>query len=398
MVPNGKGRGWAWVGLLALTASGTLAGCSKPPQELQISPTRAYVDAREALLNAAEDPDPRVRTNAVEALAATEGMRAGGRYLQALRDDRVPVVAAAAMAVGDVRYAPALPVLEAMAGDPRTPPKLMCSVIYALHRLGNDTCTGRLGDLLRHRDKFVRAEAARAMGKMGHASAVGPLKALQRDDLEVAVRLNVAEALALLGDERSLGLLEAFTKSQMVEDRLIAVQALGKLRHMRSIAVLRRVARDRGQSPLVRVAAIGSLASLGEMEGKEIACRAAQDPRGVLRSVLGTRAKIETRDVVTLQTLAIGALEKMDNQLDVNTIHPLVRGARGPVKVAAARAVLHLLRDYRPTGDRLQAATTAPAPAETAVAAPEAEQPTTQPIATVRPSPKPKLHTSGGKD
>jgi len=400
MFPKDTGRRWAWAGLLALATSVPLAGCRGAPEQLQVSPTRAYVDARAALLVSADDPDPRVRTNAIEALAATEGLRAGGVYMQSLRDDRLPVVAAAAMAVGETRYEPARPVLEAMAADPRTPPKLMCSVIYALHRLGNDVYTQRLGGLLRDEDMFVRAEAARVMGKMGRPSAIGPLKALQRDDREAVVRLNVAEALALLGDEQSLGLLEAFTKSQMLEDRLIAVQALGKLRHMRAVTVLRRVGRDREQSPLVRVAAIGSLASLGERENKELVCWAARDPRGVLRSVLGRRAQIETRDAITLQTLAIGALEKMDNQLDVNTVYPLLRAERGPVKVASARAVLRLLRDYSPRGGELEAAaTSAPAPAETADAPPEAEEPATQPIATTeRPTPQPKLHSSDAKD
>jgi len=390
------GRKWAWAGLLALATGVPLAGCAGKPAELEVSPTRAYVDARVALETATEDRDPRVRANAIEALAATEGPRAGGRYMQALRDDRLPVVAAAAMAVGDTRYEPALGALEAIAADPHTPAKLMCSVIYALHRLGNDTYTDRLGALVRDHDKLVRAEAARVMGRMGVPSAVGPLKTLQRDDRDAVVRLNVAESLALLGDERSIGLLEAFTKSQMVEDRLVAVEALGRLRHARSITVLRRVARDRDQSPLVRVAASGALAGLGEQQNKGLVLRSAVDPRGVLRSVLGRNAQIEARDVVTLQTLAIGALEKMDDKLDVNTLQPTLLAAKGSVKVAAARAVLHLLRDDRPGSGELRAALPTPEPAE--AAAPETPAPTSLPAETVRPTPRPALHTSGAKD
>ncbi|KKL83344.1 hypothetical protein LCGC14_1975710, partial [marine sediment metagenome] len=192
--------------LTALTAVAAGSGCVRSSKQLQLDPTRAYVDARTVLRQAAEDPDPRVRTNALEALAVTEGAKAGAIYLQLLGDERLPVVSAAAMAVGECRYDKAMPMLLAYVKDERTSPKLKCSVIYALHRLGNDAFTGQFAELLQNKDKFVRAEAARIMGRMGEPSAIGPLKSLQRDDREVVVRLNVAEALAMLGDRANISL------------------------------------------------------------------------------------------------------------------------------------------------------------------------------------------------
>ena len=368
---------------MTLSAAILMAGCEAPAKELRIAPTRAYVDARWVLLQAAEDPDPQVRTHALEALAVTEGKAVGAVFVQSLKDDRVPVVAAAAMAIGECRYAPALPELVKLARNPKTPPKLMCALIYALHRLGNDEFTNTLGALLHHRDKFVRAEAARIMGKMGVPSAVGPLKSLQRDDFEVVVRLNVAEALAMLGDKRSLGLLEAFTKSQFLEDRLIAVAALGKLRHARSVYVLQRLVREADQDPIVRVAAAGSLAELGRSEGKEYLLKALRDPEGVLRKARGKGAEIRKTEVVTLQTLAILGLEKLGDVLAVDLVHPLLSSKQGAVRVAAARAILRLLARYRPRGE-------VPAPAESG--APAAVGPAS------RPARRPTLHISGAKD
>ena len=405
MVLRGMPCTWAFVWLLTLTTSVMLAGCGSASRELQTPPTRAYVDARSVLLVSADDPDPRVRANAVEALVVTEGRNAGAVYVQALKDDRLPVVAAGAMAVGETRYAPAQPVLVALAEGDRTPPRLLPSVIYALHRLGNDQHTGRLGRLLRDRDKHVRAEAARVMGKIGDPSAIGPLKAVQRDDMEVMVRLNVAEALAMLGDERSIGQLEAFTKSQFMEDRLIAIQALGKLRHARSLAVLRRVARNNRQGPIARVAAIGELAGYGERTNTRLACDSARDPEHVLRRFYGKNARIENKDVVTLQTLAVHSLEQMGNELAVDIIHPLLTSTRGPVKVAAARATLRLLRAYcpKPTTGVAKALTPPSADARKPATQP-ATQPATAPSVaaaptpTTRPSVRPKLHSAGAKD
>lgn len=212
-----------------------LAGCNTGPKELQIDPVHAYADARTLLLQATGDADPVVRMHAMEALVSVEPKAAGGVILQAIRDDRLPVMAAAVLAAGDICFAPAKNQLLEMAGseDPEPPPKLMCALIYALHRLGDDTYTGELGALLQHEDKYVRAEAARMMGKMGEPSGIGPLKSRQADELDVAVRLNIAEALALLGDERSRNLLEAFTKDQYMESRLIAIEGLGRLPHPR---------------------------------------------------------------------------------------------------------------------------------------------------------------------
>ncbi|KPK86260.1 MAG: hypothetical protein AMJ81_01725 [Phycisphaerae bacterium SM23_33] len=363
-----------------------MAGCEPSNRQLQMDPTRAYVDARSRLLQAAEDPDPRVRTHALEALAATEAQAAGPVMMQALRDDRLPVISAAVMAVGETCYAPAMPALLELIQHPGTPPKLRCVVIYALHRLGNDSYTTQLAELLHNPDKLVRAEAARVMGKMGEPSAVDLLKARQMDDPDVVVRLNIAESLAVLGDERSLGLLEGYTKSMFVEDRLIAVAALGGLRHRRSVYVLRRLVRDANQGPIVQVAAAGALARLGEQPDPEPVLQAARDPAGVLRKGLRRGATLQENEIDNLQTLALLSLEQIGDPAAVDVIHPLLRSPRGPVAVAAARAILRLIRQYRPVA-------AAPEP----VAKPPAQPPPpTQPAAT-QPAP-PALRTSGGKD
>jgi len=356
------------------------AGCGGPGA-LKMDPTRAYMDAKIALLQAAEDPAPEVRSGALEALASVMGRDAGEVLTQALQDDFAPVLFAAAMGVGDTRHLPAKPALLAMAKDKRTPSKVRGAVIYALHNLGDDQYTGELIDLLRDRqDKSVRVTAAMIMGRIGEPSATGPLESLQAEDRDPDVQLAAVEALATLRVRRYQVILEAFLNSQYMEDRIVAAQALGRLGRTSSARALRRLYYDRHVHPAVRVAAAGSLAQLGEPGGYPLAIRSATKPADVLKRARGRGARITTNEVLSLQMIAIEALGHMKATAAVDDLHPLLRGPEGRVRVAAARTIMRLLRAYgraaRVEAKVRRATRTRPAGA-----------PTTR-----------RLHTSGGKD
>ena len=190
----------------------------------------------------------------------------------------------------------------------------------------------------------------------------------------------------MLGDERSVRVLEAFTKDQYLESQLIAVEGLGMLDHPRSLYVLRKTLGNRQMDPMVRVAAARSLAGLGDDRGYDRARRALTGPRAMLQSVRGKRAEIRPAEVTALQTQAAMALGLMNHTRAVDDLYPLLESPRGAVRVAAAQAILRLLRAYRHT------ATTRPAPK---TPAPKPKEPP-PPVAPVAPRPKP--HTSPGRD
>jgi HEAT repeat protein len=377
-----KGRS-VRVGAWAMMSVAMLAvgGCGSQSTPAQVDPARACVDARDALLAAADDPSPQVRTNAIEALAATEGAAAGAIFAQSLKDSHAPVQDAALMAIGDVRYVPAKPLLTELAKANELPPKLLIALAYALHRLGDDAYMKQLGRLLYDTDPWVRAKVAMVMGKMGEPSARGPLQTIQRDDRDPVVQLQVVEALARLGDERCMSLLEAFTKSQYIEDRIIAVQAMGYLNTQRSVYVLRGVLGHVQQDPVVRVAAAASLGRLNRAEGYELAAQAAADPRAALQRYRGSSVEVTREEVVNLQTIAALALGQMGNPAAVGVLHPLLRSPEGAVRVAAGQAILQLLPGYRPPAR--------PSPPEV----PDVVRPP-PPTTTSRP----KLYSAGGKD
>ncbi len=377
-------KGFVYRGVVSCVLVSVVAiGCRK--QESQIDPVRTYGDARVTLYQAAEDPDPRVRSKALEALADTEGPAAGAIMLQSLQDDYEPVRFNAAIAVGDVRYGPAKPELLKMIKDSDDHLKLKCALIYALHRLGDESYTGQLGSMIQHKDKFVRATAAMVMGKMGEPSAKKPLKNLQSTDYDPVVQLQVVEALARLGEERSIALLEAFTKSQYMEDRIIAVQSLGRLANARSAFILRELMKDKKQEPTVRVAAAGSLARLGEQVKSSLPLKAATDPEGVIRKFRGKGARILSKEIADLRVIAILSLGYVPEPLAADTLAPFLRSSQGSVRVAAGKTLLHLLQAYKPSADPLYRLEKTPKPDK------DKDKDDNRPV-------KPKLHTSGGRD
>ncbi|MCK4624514.1 MAG: HEAT repeat domain-containing protein, partial [Phycisphaerae bacterium] len=222
-------------------------------------------------------------------------------------------------------------------------------------------------------------------GKMGEPSAKSPLKNLQSTDYDPVVQLQVVEALARLGDEHSIALLEAFTKSQYMEDRTIAVQSLGRLANARSAFILRLLMNDKKQEPSVRVAAAGSLARLGEQVKSSLPLKAAIDPEGVIRKFRGKGARILSKEIADLRVIAILSLGYVPEPLAADTLAPFLRSPEGAVRVAAGKTLLHLLQAYKPSVDPLNRLEKTTKPDK------DKDKDDNRPD-------KPRLHTSGGRD
>jgi len=370
---------------MAIVGAALSAGCKPPPEELAIDPTKGYIDAKVVLLQSAEDKDGAVCSHALEALAGTLGAEAGATFLQALESENPAVRFAAALAIGDVKYKPALQALQKMAQPKGERDKrAFCAVVFALYKLGNDQHANELGTLLFDKDREVRMNAAMAMGRMGEPSAIGPLKTILANEQDDGVRIQVTESLAMLGDTRSAEVIEAYTKGYFLDLRLAAIPALGRVGSSRAPRVLKQLIRPRNPAR-VRVSAAGELARLGHPDSEAYALCAAsvKDPEKVLREASKKSKMAADRDAASLKRLAILSLGLMNRDVAVNLLHPLLKSRDGGVRVAAAFSVLRLLEAYRPI-------------------APEPKAPATRPAAkSGKPEPavkKPKLHTAGGKD
>ncbi|MFW6133798.1 MAG: HEAT repeat domain-containing protein, partial [Planctomycetota bacterium] len=304
----------------------------------------------------------------------------------ALSDSSPAVRFAAAMAVGETKYAPAEERLVRMAQDPEVEPdqNAGCAVLYALHELGNDEYTYALGRLLFDDDPGVRADAATVMGRIGEPTATGPLKTLLADEQDESVRLAARTALARLGDSESKVRLRAYVKGYFLDLRLAAIPALADINPPGAQADFRFLLRKE-KSPRLRVAAAGALARLGTVDeqGYDLALRSLRRPREVLSAVYGGReiADVETE---SMQSLAAIALGYMGRQEAIPALHEVLDSDRGAVRVAAAMAILRITNAGMgaPRRGEDDAADAAEGPVEAAPA--------------VRP--RPRMHTAGGRD
>jgi HEAT repeat protein len=279
-------------------------------------------------------------------MAEVWGERAGEVYGAALRDAKALVRLSGALAAGDTVYRGAQGRLGRMAAEKSVEPdrRVLCGVIYALHRLGDDRYTPALKELLFDEEPEVRAYAAMVMGRMGEPSAVVPLKTLLAQEQSPAVRVQVHESLALLGVGRSIVLLEGYTaRGYFLDLRLAAIPALARARSKNALRVFRNLV-VHGRSPRARVAAAGAMALLGVVddEAYELCFAAARQPRVMMEQAHGGGA-VADGEAASLRELAAIALGRMGRPAAATVLEPLLGSPHGGVRVAAAMGILKLL-------------------------------------------------------
>ena len=352
-----------------------------------VNRARMRQDAIIALRQAAEADVASTRFIALEAIPAALGAPGGAICKQALADPSPEVRTAAAMGIGDLRYAPAKEKLQKMAmykvkGAERDA-RAYCAVIYALHQLGDETHTTHLGTLLFDREKEVRATAAAVMGRMGLKAAISPLKSALADERDHDLKFELTRSLARCGERSSLRRIEAHTRDQFVDERIIAVKAMLELQSPMCRTIFSSLAAN-DKSPRVKTVAAGGLAALGyETPALFSYCvRAAMEPRKVMKEALGERREPTDKQIHFLQSLAATALGEFKHRQSIDVVGELLKSSDPGVRVAAAASILKAIPQL-----------SAPKPPMKK----KKVQPASQ--ARTKPAPRrPKLHSSGAKD
>jgi len=388
------------VGALFLTGCemGQWMGFSKPAPPV-VDRNEAYVDARTALFQLAQDKDPATQANAIEALSTTLGSDVGEVYQQGLSDPSPLVRFASAMAIGDVKYEPAKQILQRMVKDREDEPvraepdkRVFCALIYALHELGDDSMTGQLAPLLYDSEPEVRSQAAMAMGKMGEPSAINPLKNVLVNEQNEAAKIQITESLAVLGDSRSAEVLEAYTKGYFLDLRLAAIPAMANTRSPRAQRVLKEltVAREPAR---VRVMAAGEMAKMGYADPAmfEYCVEALRNPEATLKKSAKSSRRAADSDAGSLKQLAALAIGWYGSDEALAALQPILRTGKGPVRVAAAASTLRIVKRSGPSA---WPAMTPEVPQSQAGPTTAPAGPTTSRVSVE----KPEFRTAGGKD
>lgn len=211
------------------------------------------------------DADPRIRVNAIEVVAATRRVELMPKVRRLLRDEFVPVRFAAALAVGDMQYRFARESVEQLLKDPDE--NVRIAAAYALVRLGHLDSFGLIRKAIISKDQVVRANAALILGKSGDARQLKLLNwALSDRDSSDKVRFQVAEAMAMLGDEQVYPKLWAMLISAYADDRVMGIKAMGALGTELAKNALITMLDDKVLE--VRLVAAGQLGALGSSLGE----------------------------------------------------------------------------------------------------------------------------------
>lgn len=217
--------------------------------------------AVQGLLQLAGDRVGAVREAAIESLGALGASEGLSLLIAAFEDAHAGARQAAVLAVGRVAPERGAEAIAPLLADPR--PEMRFAAIWTLSSLGTvhaPTVAKGLGDP----DDEVRLVAVQALADLGatdHADAISPLL----DDPVHAVRFGAAAALAALGDARGASTLRAALRSPDLA--LAAAIGLGDLADRDSAEELRRLARHRWRSPILRAAAARALVRLGDPLG-----------------------------------------------------------------------------------------------------------------------------------
>jgi HEAT repeat protein len=372
---------------ILLTLAATLClwttGCDRmglarsSDEEPKISVDAAFIDARTTLLQAAVSNDPMTRTYAMEGIGKRLGAAEAGTLMQGLDDKAVTVRFAAAMSLGDLAYPPAEGRMEQFILNPATDQRVVCAAIYCLYRLGNSKYASQLGAILNSDFKFGRATAAMVMGKMGETSAIKPLQSLLADEQDPTVRLNTIEALARLGDQHSLRMLESYAKGYYLDMRLAAIPTIAELRPPSTDRLLHSLLSS-DNPPRVRVTAAGGLGTIGQADDDayDMCLAAAAFPLKFYQASYGEDKTFKPYEISSLQRLAALSLGHIRRRSAMDRLHSLLESPEGGVRVATAMALLEII-SRKPAAPR-------PGPAA---------RPT-----NTTPQARPKLHSAGARD
>jgi len=340
-----------------------VCSCNEPLKSRPVSADGRLVnnlvpEAVQVIETALADTDPSIRANAIEVVAATRQVGLMPKVGRLLSDEFVPVRFAAALAVGDTQYRLAKESVSQLLKD--RDENVRIAAAYAMYRLGfadsprfvrprldpplarsrsADAESRRAGEagnfgLIRKaivsKDQDIRANAALILGKSGDPRQLELLDwALSDKDSGDKVRFQVAEAMAMLGDERVYPKLWTMLISAYADDRVIGIRAMGALGTEQAKNALITMLGDKVLE--VRLAAAEQLGCLGSTQGepevldvfrKEFT--AGMDAEGIER-------------VYTFTALAIGRIR---TPALTEFLPKLLKSQSKRVRIAAAKAVL----------------------------------------------------------
>lgn len=327
--------------LTALIGTCLASGCVAPPASagggLGLIETRQR--AIECMRRAVEyRPNPVIRAAAIEGFEISECEEGLPWIRSALLDEHPGVRFAACVALGMERDETARSAIADLIDDPD--PNVRVAAMFAMHRLGDTTHTGRIsGYLLKHEDERVRRNAAFVLGRFDEEGAIKMLARAMKDK-DLGVKNMALEGMARLGNPQAREQLVFTANSGVGSEEVFAINALAVVGDPRDEDMLRGKVTDEEAPHLeTRLAAARALAMMGHNDGYGLA----------LRSLRFNRPKVHDPEdtpegqILRVRQLAAAALGAMGRPSALPELVRMMKSNGDPrLQVSAATAILQI--------------------------------------------------------
>lgn len=289
--------------------------------------------ALEILRQGTESTDPRMRSNAIEALKYAPDVVLEDTLRFALGDENRAVRFVAAMMVGKKKMCNLVMFLEPLLLD--TSLSVQAAALYSLYRCGQKVDLNPIAAMLQSGDAELQGNAALVLGMMGNKSAVHMI----RESLKVPqtsitpirrrlINLQMAEALILLGERKELEVVRAgiFSSAQEAEVTALSCQIAGHLKDYEVVSTLESILLGTRRYPdEIRLVAATALAEIAPS-------------RMPLEIVLG----YSSNNSSSIRSQCAAALGVQGNRLSLGPLALMLRDADPFVQISASGAILRI--------------------------------------------------------
>ncbi len=311
---------------LALVVLGAVGCTQKKPPPIE-SPRMLASTVRMMLIDYTNNPSALLRSHAIEALAESNQRTAAHFILEGLNDDYWGVRFSACMSLMEMRYIPAKNRLVKRLNDKNH--SVRAAAAGALHAFGDHRYTGVIGKAFVDKDVVVRRNTALVLGRTGDRSAVKLLKSGLKDD-DLSVRLQVLEAMVLLGHAKSQRQMTVYCDSMFDDEAAMALLALSNAGCTQAIDQIVKIYEKSDETKRLGMKLIAgrALAMLDDDRVEQAALKALTFRKG------------KGQEAAQIRKLACMALAEIGNANNLRYLAPLVDDENDDVRIAAALAVL----------------------------------------------------------
>ena len=222
--------------------------------------------AIQILRDGLQDGDYTLRMNSIEVVATTKQKQFMPTVVKLLGDDFFEVRFAAAVGIGDMKYAGGEYSLKRLIKDEN--PHAQIAAAYALTKLGHSGFSDLIKNAARSQDQPLRANAALLLGRLKDKRNLNVLYTILNDvDSSYTSKIQAIEAIAMLGDRKIYkAKLWALLISKYADDRIMGIRGMGALNTTDSRNAIITMLQDDVRE--VRLCAAEQLARLGNNSGE----------------------------------------------------------------------------------------------------------------------------------